>query len=550
MDKEMMSLVDYWNNPLCDKTQVRASIKFRINSNNDSHHGYNEHKARERHKLKTDRAYYKSNRCKNKTIIATFKKVHKDKPDFRPTTPEDFYIFSWLGGIDDCIRDKFMPVLSDGQERDLGWKELNQVLRHTGNTSLDIPKGMYLLHHAHISVDDPRLIAYYPSLKHLTESIYAGDPNLRAVKVKLGKYLTAYREALGMTELQVKEMVEKYNGHLASKVGWKVEFIEHDDPEGWFKVYATKGDFTSCMTGSESVKLYAHDKSTLRLAYIAGGIARCIVRDEGDDTGWVRMYGETEDARVFLKSWLASNGYPKQTSLDGCLLPLVEAQHSGYVCPYIDSGSSGAQMADIKTIDGVNYLRICEDGDYKCENTAGTCYENDEDDEDIYECGECGHREHRDEMYYVETEGIDVCNDCLSRNYTYAYVSNYQEYVKDCNTTTWCYGDEYYTQEGLEYYNLVVCEYDDEVYPVCEMVETAYYGLVHIDHASAVDRIDDKYNTRYVLECDVHTLSDSSTCHKNDAELYEELVANELDEERPRMYVLPATATAVQLYAN
>jgi len=36
MDKEMMSLVDYWNNPLCDKTQVRASIKFRINSNNAS----------------------------------------------------------------------------------------------------------------------------------------------------------------------------------------------------------------------------------------------------------------------------------------------------------------------------------------------------------------------------------------------------------------------------------------------------------------------------------------------------------------------------------
>ncbi len=557
MDKEVMSLVEYWNNPLCDKTQVRASIKFRINSNNapqtcctDS--GYHTRKARERHKLKTDRVYYKAYKCKNKTIIAIFKKAHKDKPDFRPTTLGDFRPFNDLGSIDDCIRDKFMPVLSDGQERDLGWKELNQVLKHTINTSLDIPKGMYLLHHAHISVDDPRLIAYYPSLKHLTESLYAGDPNLRAVKVKLGKYLTAYREALGMTEVQVKEMVEKYNGHLSSKVGWKVEFIEHDDPEGWFKVYATDGKFTSCMTGSESVKLYAHDKSTLRLAYIAGGIARCIVRDEGDDTGWVRIYGESEDARVFLKGWLASNGYPKQTSLDGCLLPLVEVRGNiGYICPYIDSGNSSAQMADIKTIEGVDYLRICEDGEYKCENTDGTCYEGDNEDEDIYECGDCGYRDHRDDMCYVETEGIDVCNDCLSNNYTYAYVSNYQEYIKDNGTTAmWEYQGEYYTQDGLDHYNLAVCTYDDEVYPICEMVEAAYYGVIHIDNASRVDHIENKHTTQYVLSDDLHTLSDSSTCHKNDEELYEAEIANELDEERPRMYVLPATATAVQLYAN
>jgi len=557
MDKEMMSLVDYWNNPLCDKTQVRASIKFRINSNNDSHRcctdsKYHERKARERHKLKTDRVYYKAYRCKNRMIIATFKKVHKDKPDFRPTTLEDFRPFNDLGSIDDCIRDKFMPVLSEGQERDLGWKELDQVLRHTINASIDTPKGMYLLHHAHISVDDPRLIAYYPSLKHLTESIYAGDPNLRAVKVKLGKYLTAYREALGMTEVQVKEMVEKYNGHLAAKVGWKVEFIEHDDPEGWFKVYATEGKVKSCMTGSESVKLYAHSKSTLRLAYIGGGIARCIVRDEGEDTGWVRLYGESEDARVFLKSWLMNNGYPNQTSLYGCLLPLVEVRgNSGYVCPYIDSGNSSAQMADIKTIEGVEYLRICNDGDYKCDNTDGTCYENDENDEDMYECGDCGHRDHRDEMCYVETEGIDVCNDCLSNNYTYAYVSNYQEYIKDNGTTAmWEYDGEYYTQDGLDHYNLVVCTYDDEVYPLCEMVEAAYYGVIHIDNASRVDHIENKHTTQYVLSDDVHTLSDSSTCHKNDEELYEAEIANELDEDRPRMFVIPATATAVQLYAN
>jgi hypothetical protein len=557
MDKEVMqNLVYLYNHTLHDIADLRKVIKARINSNNapqtcctDS--GYHNRKAQIRHSLKTDRAYRLVNRCKNKTIIAIFKKVHKDKPDFRPTTLVDFHVFNELGDIADPIRGAFMPVLSEGQETELGWKELNQVLSHAINTSLDIPKGMYLLHHAHISVEDPRLIAYYPSLKHLMDSHQANDPNLRAVKVKLGKYLTAYREALGMTEVQVKEMVEKYNGHLAAKVGWKVDFIEHDDPDGWFKVYAMKGEFASCMTGSESVKLYAHDKSTLRLAYIESGdgkaVARCIVRDEGEDTGWVRLYGESEDARVFLKSWLAINGYPKQTSLEGCLLPLVE-RNSRYVCPYIDSGNSDAQMADITTIEDKKYLIICGDGEYKCENTDGTCTEY-EEDEDIYECGDCGCREHRDDLCYVETEQIEVCNDCLSNNYTYAYNGSYQEYIKDNGTTAmWGYDGYYYTQEGLDHHNLAVCTYDDELYPICEMVEAVYYGVVHIDNATEVDHIDeDKYNTRYVLSDDVHTLSDSSTCHKDDADEYEEEI---LDEERPRMFVIPATATAVQLYAH
>jgi hypothetical protein len=561
MDKEVMqNLVHLYNHTLHDISDLRKVIKARINSNNAPQDccttsRFYINKAVNRHRRKTD--YTKTDytiRCTNSKQIAIFKKAHKDKPDFRPTTPADFHMFNELGNIDDRIRDKFMPVLSEGQETELGWKELIQVLRNTISAYLDMPKGMYLLHHAHISVEDPRLIAYYPSLQHLTESIYAGDPNLRAVKVKLGKYLTAYKDALGLSEVQIKETVEKYNGHLAAKVGWKVKFIEHDDPDGWFKVYAMKGEFTSCMTGNESVKLYAHDESTLRLAYIESGdgkaVARCIVRDEGDDTGYVRLYGESEDARVFLRSWLADNGYPEETSLEGCLLPLVGAAHGDgvFLCPYIDSGNSNAQMAEITTIEDKRYLIICEVGEYKCEYTDGTCSNYDVADEDYSDCSECGSRTLRDDITYIEGESI--CEGCIGRYYTYAYVGSCEEYVRNCSTTTWDYQGSEYTQEGLDHYNLAVCTYDGEVNPICDMVTAAYYGDIHIDNASRVDHIDeDKHNTQYVLSDDVHTLSDSSTCHKADAEYYEELIANKLDEDRPRIFVIPTTATAVQLYA-
>ena len=566
MDNEVenMNLVDLHNHTLHYIGDLRNVIKLRIRINNapqvcctDSR--YQKSKAVNRHKRKTE----PSLRCTNSKTIATFKKVHKDKPDFRPITPEDFHTFNELGGIEDCIRDKFMPVLSERQERELGWKELRQTIGNAIGTHIYSPKGMYLLHHAHISVDDPRLIAYYPSLKHLTESIYAGDANLRAVKVKLGKYLTAYRGALNLSEVEVKETVERYNGHLASKVGWKVEFIEHDDPDGWFRVYANKGEFASCMTGKEAVRLYAHDKSELRLAYIESGngnlVARCIVRDKKatNATGYVRLYGESEDARVFLKSWLADNGYPKQTSLEGCLLPLVDADcgDGDYVCPYIDSGNSGAQRADITTIEGKKYLMIGEEGDYKCENTDGTCVsyddDDDEDDDDYYHCSDCGDRTHRDEITYVETRDGDICDDCISSHYTYAYNGSYEEYVRNDDIATWSYDGSEYTQEGLDHFDLALCDYDGEVYPIAEMVETRGFGAVHGQYVIEVDRIDEEYfHSRHVLNDDMHTLSDGSTCHKDDVDIYEAEIANELDEERPRMFVLPATATAVQLYAH
>lgn len=558
MDKEVENLVYLYNYTMHEISDLREVIQLHIHSNDApqvccTYSTYQRNKAVNRHRRQAARSL----RCTNSKTIATFKKVHKDKPDFRPITPEDFMPFSLLGGIEDCIRDKFMPVLSEGQERELGWKELRQTIGNAIGTYLNAPKGMYLLHHAHISVDDPRLIAYYPSLKHLTESIYAGDANLRAVRVKLGKYLTAYRGALNLSEVEVKETVERYNGHLASKVGWKVEFIEHDDPDGWFKVYATKGEFTSCMTGKEAVRLYAHDKSELRLAYIESGngnlVARCIVRDAEEATGYVRLYGESEDARVFLKSWLADNGYPKQTSLDRCLLPLVDADYGDgdYVCPYIDSGNSSVQMADTATIEGKRYLMIVECGDYKCENTDGTC--SIYDDDDYYSCSDCGDRTHQDEITYVERRDSDICDDCISRYYTYAYNGRYvgEEYVRNDDIATWSYDGSEYTQEGLDHFNLALCNYDGEVYPIAEMVETRGFGAVHGQYVIEVDRIDEEYfHSRHVLNDDVHTLSDGSTCHKDDVDIYEAEIANELDEERPRMFVIPATATAVQLYAH
>jgi hypothetical protein len=370
MDK---NLVDLWSEPLSDKWSIRGAMWERIGSNDSIYDYPNRARTRERQRRKKGNTY----KCPNAKTISTFLQVHKDKPAFRPTTCEDFIIFNDLSGVPDRIRGKFMPVLSGEQERELGWVWLAPVLNDTvcrKREYINYPMGMHLLHHAHISLDDPKLVAYYPSLKHLTESMYAGDPNLRAVKTTLGKYLTAYREALNLTEVDVKDIVESYNAHLTAKVGWAVAFIEHDDPEGWVKVYGSGVGWGSCMTAhSACVRVYAHEESVLRLAYVVDPsgdvVARCIVRG-GEGKGYIRMYGVSESARVWLRDYLIGNGYPDQTNLDGCLLQAIERKGGGYVCPCIDTGYEGYASCDPYAVYDKLYLLLGE-GSYMCDSIDG-----------------------------------------------------------------------------------------------------------------------------------------------------------------------------------
>jgi hypothetical protein len=118
---------------------------------------------------------------------------------------------------------------------------------------LEVDKGFLLskhqniqvLHNIHESVEDPVLIAYYPTLEHLRLN--------RIVKTKLGKYLTKYQNELGLNDALIKLMVEKHNARLEARSGWAVKFIESNDPDGWSKVYADC-EFKSCMTTETKAK--------------------------------------------------------------------------------------------------------------------------------------------------------------------------------------------------------------------------------------------------------------------------------------------------------
>lgn len=402
---------------------------------------------------------------------------------------------------------------------------------------------LFYLHRVHVSLKSPLQIAHYPTLRHLRDE--------REVVTKLGKYLTTFKDFIGIDDAVIKNIVEKYNAVIASRTGWEVKFIESNDPDGFENVYV-KTKAGSCMSGNDgdtrnAVRVYAHDKSVIRLAYMVNGadeiIARCIVRE--DNKQYIRVYpdpnGSTEGR--YLLDYLKANGYV-HGNLSGCLLQAIQYEEDEDIfrAPYIDAGINGngnsdsAQSGELVTIDDKEYIEICTSGDLNLTMTNG--YTDDITDEDHEECEDCGHLEYRDDLYYTHHEQ-HICSDCIDSNYYYAHTRRgerdyvHGDYVVEV-------GDDAYHEDYLSEHDIYECEESGDYHHLDDLVNTSM-GLIHIDYARVLDHEDLENNT-YAHEDDAHELSDGTWCHKADAE---ELQA-EIDEEEADELIQPSRPSDTQ----
>lgn len=399
------------------------------------------------------------------------------------------------------------PVYEDARLGDEAHAEYNKLSQGWHRVNF--------LHVLHVSELNPAQIAYYPTLRHFRED--------RPVRTTVGKYLTKYKELYGLRETTIKAMAEKYMAKMQARAGWTLNFVEHNDPEGWVKVYASE-HVSSCMRGETAVRVYAHDKSVLRLAYLTDGvnniIARCIVRDD-DEKGWLRVYPDPNGSSEgrFLLDTLIAAGYNKRTNLDGVLLQAIP-HGGGYVCPYLDTGEDGAQAVDTTRVDGELYLVVDDNGEYDATNTDGMVG-------DRYTCDCCGDSCDGDDLTYIECDDRSVCEHCRNENYVYAYGNRYEEYFpkEDCvRVDGVCY-----LMATASNHDIYQCDYDDEWYHSDDL----YFfdeGSVHVNDAVLVDHMHN--GNEYVHPEYVHTLSDGTTCHSDDADEYQaEIDEAESDDE-------------------
>jgi hypothetical protein len=395
---------------------------------------------------------------------------------------------------------------------------------------------LFWLHRVHVSLMNPLQIAHYPTLKHLRDG--------REVVTKLGKYLTTFKDFIGITETEIKEAVEKYNAIVASRTGWEVRFIESTDADGFVRIYSNclAG---SCMKGMDAVRVYAHDKSVLRLSYIqslAGEIlARCIVRE--DLKQYIRIYpdanGSTEGK--YLQQYLKANGYT-HGNLDGCLLQMIEHEDEDdiFVAPYIDAGVNGngsegsAQSGELVDIDDKTYIEINTHGELSLTMTNG--YTDDVEDEDESECSDCGDIEHDDNMTYT-THGDYICRHCCDNNYSYAWINNNtQDYVHN-DHVIFVDDEAYHVDLDLSAFDIYYCEESGDYYHIDDMVMTLR-GFIHCDFTTSIDH-EDADGNEYAHQDDVHELSDGTTCHTDDAERIQAEIDREKSEDEIEIIEYP-----------
>lgn len=380
-----------------------------------------------------------------------------------------------------------------------------------------------VLHNVHQSEVDPMMIAYYPTLNHMRLK--------KEVRTKLGKYLTNFKEYFNLSDLDIKNCVEAHASFIQSRKGWNLKFIESNDPQGWIDVYSKSQykprskESMSCMTDCTSVKVYAHDKSVLRLAYLTDNetiIGRAIVREDSEK-GYVRIYPDPNgfpEGRFLLDS-LKAQGYEDQTNLNGILLDCIE-QKSKYLAPYIDRGNDDDptdQSGSFYHVDGKNYIKIGYGDEFQLDSTDGFANET-----DLHECDDCGDRVHEDDIAYSEYHDRHLCDDCRSNDYYYAYVSpRYEDYVHADYVTE--FKGDFYVTDNLHEFDIYLCEQSGEYYESGELLTTSR-GMIHESYCVEIDHEDSEGNN-YAHKDDVKTLSDGSTCHEDD---FEDL-QHELDEE-------------------
>lgn len=362
-----------------------------------------------------------------------------------------------------------------------------------------------VLHNLHESTADPLLVAYYPSIDHMRKG--------REVRTKLGKYLKTYQIEFGLSDAQIKSIVEQHNTMIEARAGWTVKFIGSNDPQGWHNVYANC-TYRSCMSDNkgeadEWIKQYAHDRSVLRLAFIQSGdniVARCIVREDLKE--WIRVYPDPNGYSEgnFLKSYLQNVGYKHGTLID-TLITTSEHDDDGYVAPYIDRGSSNnSPQGEIVEMDGQLYIRIVDDGEFDLTYTNGRT----EEDSDCH-CECC------DEYYHEDAMNGDICDNCYDE-YTLARGRNGNETYIHNDDVIWV-DDTAYDPNWLEENNIYYADYNGEYYHLDDLVSTsrdyAYHGdCTLLDH-------EDKDGNSHAVDEDIHELSNGKICHKDDAESLE-----------------------------
>ena len=333
--------------------------------------------------------------------------------------------------------------------------------------------------------------------------------------MKPGRYLSRFFSDK-MEESTIKKWADK-----VAAVGMPLsplQFIEHDDSDGWVRVY--KDGCYSCMKGNEAVQVYAHDKSVLRLAYQMRGteiVTRAIVREDTETKQYIRAYPNTtndecQKLHTAMVSALEAAGY-EHGNLKGVLLDSIEYEGDSdrYVCPYLDSGNRGSYVhLTVVRVDGRECLRVGNSG------MGGQQQDGYVSEENMQRCEDCDETMTEDESRYIESCERTVCESCRDDGYTPAIGRRGDENWYSNDDVIYCESNgTHYLEEYASDNEVYQCEVNGNWYKSEDMVMTSQ-GMVHTDRAVEL-AVEDSDGNSWAAEGDTVTTHDGRVIHEDDA---------------------------------
>jgi len=204
------------------------------------------------------------------------------------------------------------------------------------------------------------------------------------------------------------------------------------------------------------------------------------------DKVFVRTFSDADSGRATacpeLAAQLTALGYTKSGNWIGYNLAKIEANNAcDYLFPYIDG--------NCRTVFGEGGTWVISDEIHKaqfiCEETDGSAEEV-----ELHECDRCGYTTNDPDDLHSTDEGR-VCNGCFE-DYRWACVGDDWEYTRD---EVYCYNEDYYTVDGLEYHDLVILHDGDiERRGNVFEIDGEYYHkseVAHCDHSGELCKRDD-----------------------------------------------------------
>ena len=310
---------------------------------------------------------------------------------------------------------------------------------------------LLVLEWPHIATSDPQRLAY-------TRDDRAGHDNKQTI-TSIGKYLRRHFSPSKLRDDQIRDIVALCGASGCEVVHTMDEILDtlQRGPQSCMR-------WNDCHSERHPYRVYepAYGWGMARRVAQGDVVGRALVYKDPDSDYkcYVRSYKKGDGysyADEMLEAWLKQQGYVHRGGWpEGAHMAFIERGSSwgSFLAPYIDGD---VQNVDIVRIAGEQRLRICDGGEYVCNNTDGTP-EQDEDETEA--CESCGDYNHSEDMYWVGArDETHVCEHCYEYRYSRALSrGGIERNIHEDNVLYLESTDRHYDLDYLDENNIITLE--------------------------------------------------------------------------------------------